>query len=100
MEKTDILRDSHFEEVSEVKADSKNRIALGKKASVRVSIYKVYCNSIGQIILDPQVTIPAHEQWLFKNKTAASQVKSGLEDAQKGRLVKGREDFSKYVEKD
>ncbi len=96
-----IVKDPHFEEVAEVKADSKNRIALGKKGwSVKATMFKVYCNAVGQIILDPQVTIPAYEQWLFKNKEAAKLVKAGLEDAKKRRLVKSREDFSKHIGKD
>ena len=99
MFKTDIVKDSHFEELAEVKLDSKSRITLGKgKNMAKVNIYKVYRNAIGQIILDPQITIPAHEQWLFKNKTAARKLKAGLEDVKKGRLVKAPEDFSKYVD--
>ena len=99
MLKEDIVKDIHFEEVAEVKLDSKSRITLGKnKNLIKSKIYKVYRNAIGQIILDPQVTIPAHEQWLFKNKDAAKQVKAGLEDAKKGRVVKAREDFSKYAD--
>ena len=99
MFKEDIVKDTHFEEVAEVKVDSKSRITLGKgKNMIKTNIYKVYRNAIGQIILDPQVTIPAHEQWLFKNKEATQQVKAGLEDAKKGRLVKPRENFSKYVD--
>ena len=95
-----IVKDAHFEEVAEVKVDSKNRVTLGKnKNTAKASIYKVYRNAIGQIILDPQVTIPAHEQWLFKNKEAMQMVQAGLEDAKKGRLVKAREDFSKYTDK-
>ena len=98
MFKEDIVKDSHFEEVSEVKLDSKSRITLGRgKNFIKTNIYKVYRNAIGQIILDPQVTIPAHEQWLFKNKKAAGQVKAGLEDAQKGRLVKAPEDYARHV---
>ncbi len=90
-----IIKDSHFEEVTEVRVDSKNRITLGKnKNMAKASIYKVYRNAIGQIILDPQVTIPAYEQWLFKNKEVAGLVKTGLKDAKKGRLVKAREDYS------
>ena len=97
MLETDIVRDVHFEKVAEVKVDAKNRITLSKgKNTIRSSIYKIYQNPIGQIILDPQVTIPAHEQWLFKNKEAAKAVKAGLEDVKKGRLVKAREDYSKY----
>ncbi len=94
----DIVKDDHFEEIAEVKADSKNRITLGKKSTVRVNFYKVYRNALGQIVLDPQVTIPAHEQWLFKNKKAAQAVKSGLKDAKEGRLVKPKEDYSKYID--
>ena len=93
-----IVKNAQFEEVAEVKVDSKNRITLGKTKAVKARIYKVYRNALGQIILDPQVTIPAHEQWLFKNKEATQQVKAGLEDAKKGRLVKPRENFSKYVD--
>ena len=101
MKEENIVKDTHFEEVTEVKADSKNRITLGRGAgSDKTSIYKVYRNAIGQIILDPQVTIPAHEQWLFKNKEAARLVRSGLEDAKKGRLVKAPEDFSKYIDQE
>ena len=94
----DVVKDDHFEEIAEVKADSKNRIVLGPRAAAKTRIYRVYRNTLGQIILDPQVTIPAHEQWLFKNKEAAQKVKAGLEDARKGRLVKSREDFSKYAD--
>lgn len=96
MLEVNILKDTHFAEAVDVKVDSKNRITLGK-TKLKTNIYKVYRNAIGQIILDPQVTIPAHEQWLFKNKEAADLIKAGLEDARKGRLVKAREDFSKYV---
>ena len=93
-----IVKDSQFEEIAEVKVDSKNRITLGKNKVMKIHIYKVYRNTIGQIILDPQVTIPAHEQWLFKNKKAAKMVQAGLEDAKQGRLVKAPEDYSKYVD--
>ena len=98
MLESDILKNAQFEEVAEVKVDSKSRITLSKsKDTIKTNIYKVYRNPIGQIILDPQVTIAAHEQWLFKNKEAAKQVKAGLEDAKKGRVLKAREDFSKYA---
>ena len=99
MLKSDIVKDIHFEEVSEVKVDSKSRVTLGKgKNFAKTNIYKVYRNAIGQIILDPQVTIPAHEQWLFKNKKVAKHVQDGLEDAKNKRLVRAREDFSKYAD--
>ena len=99
MLKDEIVKDTHFEKVAEVKLDSKSRITLGQDKNIaKTNIYKVYRNAIGQIILDPQVTIPAHEQWLFKNKEAARGLKAGLEDARKKDLVKAREDFSKYTD--
>ena len=100
MTKIDIVKDDHFEEIAEVRTDAKNRITLSKKGRpVKAHIYKVYRNAIGQLILDPQATIPAHEQWLFKNKDAMKAVQTGLEDARQGRLVKAREDFSTYIDK-
>lgn len=100
LQQTHIVKDSNFVEAPEVKVDAKKRIRLSIKTGQPQLIYKVYYNSLGQIILDPQATIPAHEQWLFKNKKAADLVKAGLEDAKKGRLVKSKEDFSKYTEQD
>ena len=96
MTKTAILRDAEFEPVSEARIDAKHRVALGKVVGP-VTSFKIYRNAHGQIILDPMVSIPAHEAWLFKNKRAAKLVRQGLEDAKQHRLVKAKEDFSKYV---
>ena len=63
-----------------------------------VSSYRIYRNRVGQIILDPMVTVPAYEAWLFKNKAAMKRVQAGLEDLRKGRLVKGKENYSKYLD--
>lgn len=97
MTKKDILKDEQFEEVSETRTDSKNRVALGRAVKIKARIYKVYQNSLGQIILDPQVSIPAHEAWLFRNPEALTAVRKGLDDVKKGRLRKTREDYSKYT---
>lgn len=97
MTREELVKDEHFEEVGEVRADSKNRISLGRQG-LKVSGYKVYRNHLGQFILDPQVTIPAHEAWLFKNKKAKGLVQKGLEEARGGRLVKADEDYSKYID--
>jgi hypothetical protein len=98
MTKREIVKDTEFEEVTEVKADSKNRISLGRLGQVKVFSYKVYRNSLGQFILDPQAAVPAHEAWLFKNEKAKREVQQGLLDAGKGRLVKAKEDYSKYLD--
>ena len=97
MSKPAILKDTEFEEVAEAKVDAKRRVALGKILAHSVSSYRIYRNRVGQIILDPLVTIPAHEAWLFKNKRAARLVQRGLEDAKRGHVAKAKEDYSKYV---
>jgi hypothetical protein len=43
---------------------------------------------MGQILLDPQVTIPASEIWLFNNPKALTSVRLGLSDAAKGKVSK------------
>ena len=98
MTKQDLLKDADFEKVTEAKVDSKNRVTLGKVLGLSVSSYRIYRNRVGQIILDPMVTVPAYEAWLFKNKAAMKRVQAGLEDLRKGRLVKAKEDYSKYLD--
>ena len=95
--KQDILKDADFEEVTEARVDSKHRVGLGRTISNTVTSFRVYRNIHGQIILDPMVSIPAHEVWLFKNKRALASVRRGLEDLKKGRLHKAKEDYSRYV---
>ena len=97
MAKENVVKDDDFEPYGEVKVDSKNRITLGRSGAVKAFSYKVYRNSLGQFVLDPQVTIPAHEVWLFENKKALQSVKRGLDDLKHGRIKKAPEDFSKYI---
>ena len=97
MTQHELLKDAEFEAVTEARVDAKHRVGLGRLISNQVTSCKVYRNAHGQIVLDPLVSIPAHEAWLFKNKTAARLVRQGLEDAKQGRLVKVKEDFSKYA---
>jgi hypothetical protein len=82
-----VIRDSDFIKIADsVKPDAKRRVVLhGVPAQEGVS-YHIYKNSIGQIILDPQVTIPASEAWLFNNPAALTSVKRGLSDAAQGKV--------------
>jgi hypothetical protein len=98
MTRQDILKDAEFEEITEVRVDAKHRVTLGRVLGGRVSSYRIYRNKVGQIILDPMVTVPAYEAWLFKNKEVMARVREGLEDARKGRLVKAKEDYRKYLD--
>jgi len=96
---TDILKESNFREVTEVKPDSKNRLSLGKYLHdiPTATIYKVYLNSSGQIILDPQITIPASEAWIYQNKEVFKAIENGLKDAKAGKVKEAKEDYSKYT---
>jgi hypothetical protein len=100
----DIVRDQLFHGVAAARVDEKGRVYLGKLgkegATGETKLYKVYHNSFGQIILDPLAIVPAHEVWLLKNPKAMKMVAQGWEDAKKGRVVKAREDYSKYADAD
>jgi len=69
-----------------IKPDSKRRVLLPKQLIKEGVVYHVYANDQGQIVLDPQVTIPASEVWLYQNKEALELVRQGLADAAEGRL--------------
>jgi hypothetical protein len=59
------------------------------KSLVKENItYHIYSNDLGQIVLDPQVTIPVSEVWLFKSPEALASVRRGLSDAAKGKVSK------------
>jgi hypothetical protein len=85
----EIIKDKKLTRIAEsVKPDAKKRVHL-PNILVREGItYHVYTNSFGQIVLDPQVTIPASEAWLFNNPHALALVQRGLSDAAEGRVSK------------
>ena len=92
-----ILRE--FKPVAIVRADGKHRVCLGKiRFAHKAAEYKLYTSEDGLIILDPQVSIPAREAWLFKNKKALKSVRSGLDDLKAGRAHEAKEDFTKYID--
>ena len=83
-----IIRNNDFEKVADsVKPDAKKRVVL-PKSQVRDGVtYHIYVNGLGQIVLDPQVTIPAYEAWLFENPEALAAVRRGLADAAAGKIT-------------
>jgi hypothetical protein len=92
----ELIKDAAFTMVANgVKPDTKKRIVLSKIGVPEGVTYHIYCNSFGQIVLDPQVSIPAYEAWLFKDKEALASVKQGLLESAVG-LTKSRGSFAKY----
>ncbi len=92
-----IIKDGNLTRVaSSVKVDSKRRVVL-PGVLVREGItFHIYTNSDGQIILDPQVTIPASEAWLFKNKDILASIDKGMAESANGQVI-NRGSFAKYV---
>jgi hypothetical protein len=83
------IRDKDLTRVAEgVKPDPRRRVVLPKALVGEGITYHIYHNSLGQIILDPQVSIPASEAWLFNNPDALALVRQGLSDAAQGRVSK------------
>ena len=84
-----IIKDTEFKRVADgVKPDAKKRVVLHKIPVQEGITYHIYINSMGQILLDPQVTIPASEVWLFNNPDALASVRRGLSDAAQGKVSK------------
>jgi hypothetical protein len=48
--------------------------------------FRVYVNSAGQVLLDPALSVPVHEMWLYRNRRALAKVREGLSQAAKGEL--------------
>lgn len=84
-----IIKNDKFRRVAtNIKPDSKKRITISKACQGNEVSYHVYCNEIGQIILDPQVSVPASEIWLYNDPEAREAVAVGLKEAAQGRVSK------------
>lgn len=87
--------DQNFEPFGESALDERKRITLTKAVDALRDRFKeepakirfaIYLNKAGQILLSPEVAIPLHEAWLFKNPDALRSVLRGIEQAKEGKL--------------
>lgn len=84
-----ILRDEGLKRIGgNIKPDAKRRVVLPAKLVNEDITYHIYANKLGQIVLDPQVTIPASEAWIFNNPDILASAKQGLSDVSEGRVSK------------
>ncbi len=84
-----IIKNDKFRQIaSNIKPDTKKRIVLSRVPVAEGVTYHIYCNEIGQIILDPHISIPASEVWLYKNPSAHEAVEVGLKEAGEGKITK------------
>jgi hypothetical protein len=92
-----VIRDSNFKKIADnVKPDYKKRVVLHSVLIKEGVSYHIYANNIGQIILDPQVTIPASELWLFEDKDILEAVDKSMAESVDGKLI-DRGSFAKYT---
>jgi hypothetical protein len=82
----------------DVRPDSRKRVALGRALDhLEDASFNVYRDEAGRIILDPQVSIPASEAWLFRNRKALDSVRRGLEEAAEGKAASAGS-FAKFAD--
>src|SRR5579862_4174929 len=95
-----VIKNRDFQFVaSGLAPDSKKRVSLTKVVTDASVTFNIYVNKLGQIVLDPQKSVPAHEAWLFEDKKVLASVKRGLKQAAKG-TTKNLGSFAKYAEED
>ena len=58
--------------------------------------FDVYRNEVGQLVLDPRVSVPAREAWLFRNPEALAAVRRGLDESARGK-TKPLGSFAKHA---
>jgi len=79
--------------------DSKKRITLGAiwfdKTVQPIKSFQVYQNKDGDILLRPEVSIPAREAWVYENPKVFASLRKGLQEAamSKGKVVEKLDDF-------
>ncbi len=92
-----VIKDVKLTKIADsVRLDAKRRVVLPKVLAREGVSYRVYANRIGQIVLDPQVTIPASEAWLFEDKAVLASLDKGMAESARRRVAK-RGSFARYA---
>jgi len=92
-----IIKDRNLVRVGKpVAPDSRKRVVLPGAVVKEGVTYYVYHNSLGQIILDPQATIPASELWVFETKDVLASIDRGMRESLKGKTT-NRGSFAKHA---
>jgi hypothetical protein len=83
-----IIKDQNLVRVGKpVTPDSRKRVVLPKAIVKEGIAYFIYHNSVGQIILDPQASIPASELWVFENKEVLASIDRGMRESLDGKAI-------------
>ena len=91
------ILDTDFEFIGEAGIDERKRFSLTKAltkikqffaepAALEAFHFRIYVNAAGQILLDPALSVPIREMWLYRNPVALAKVREGLAQAAEGDL--------------
>lgn len=82
-----------------VRPDSKKRVSLGSALADldKDASFTIYKDEEGRIILEPHVSVPLAEVWLFRNKAARASVARGLNQIKSAKTLGS---FAKFAEDD
>jgi hypothetical protein len=100
-----------FERIGETGFDERKRVSLSKVVRHLNEILRrlygedraselrfvIYSNDVGQILLSPEIGVPLHEAWLYRDPEALASVRRGLQQAATGK-VRQLESFAKYAD--
>jgi hypothetical protein len=75
-----------FHPVTEVTADERARIAVGRAGAHKDDRYAVSVNDEGAILLVPIASIPKRELFVWKNDQIKASLFRGLADAAEGKI--------------
>lgn len=79
-----------------VAVDAKKRVSIARALDAVKAVvgddmdkltFHVFTNALGYVILKPEISIPAHEIWLYRNPEALESVQRGIKQAEEGKLV-------------
>jgi hypothetical protein len=84
--------------ISLTKAIDSLKRTLGDKLDPDVR-FGIYVNDVGQVLLSPEVSVPMHELWLYRNPKALKSVLKGLQESREGKLV-DLGSFEKYADEE
>ena len=99
------LLSDHFEQIGEVRLDERRRVSLAKVLDRlkggplgEAVDFSISVNEMGQVLLSPEVKVPAHQLWLYKNPEAFTLVLKGLAQVGNREKLKDLGSFEKYAD--